>query len=234
MTKSEQHAQHVISTIQHLRFDFEDACNVEALLIALDDIAEQADSVAGKKDILGSLSLLQKSLVGRLILTLARAYDPWTKKNPDRMSLPAIYWLVDNDLGCKKLLITEVDLEKSYKNARKSYKRALRAQSFRGVEFAIENHSKLSPQELDEELSKFFLTKLIRTPRDQVLAHNLRDNGSMHPTVNDLKMLLDVTLEQVEILSSAFGGISVRFDAARAVSRKRATRFSASFGRPRP
>lgn len=225
--KHSAQANQVIETIKHLRFDCEEACLIRAILLSLDKKIEGVPFEELQLGVRKSTALVQRALLTRLILILTRAHDHWSKTGPnrDRKCLPSIFGILEEQSSAFSELVVSDGQLRLYRNASEKWHKLKKQYSFNALEVMLKFHSgQIDKTEYDVSLKKSGLTEMVRSLRNQVLAHNL-PQSSPKPTGMEIDSLLGHTVEIVEPLSEAFCGVSVSFDAVRSVCDEQANEY---------
>lgn len=219
-------ALHIVKTIKHLRFDLEDACLLNELLIAFDEVIDEASSEKFPPGVMRSANAVQKSLILNLMATLTRAHEHWNcEQSKDRMCLEAIFKPVEEKEELFRELVQSKEQKRLFDQAKKGWDALDHSYSYHIISLAIDkSQGKISNESFKHKRDKLKIKKVFKGPRDEILAHNL-PNKRPSPTKSELRSLLSHTLTIVGPLSEAFAGVSVSFDSVIEVSRNQANEY---------
>ncbi|MCF3629443.1 hypothetical protein RJ527_18400 [Thalassospiraceae bacterium LMO-SO8] len=224
-------AVHVVETVKHLRKDCEEACLVQGLLLSMD---RKIDDIGFEHQPLGvrrSILTIQKSLLSTIVLFLCRAYDHWDgkKSTQDRKCLQAVFSILENDKAVFDELIRDEKEHDLFRLATKKWDSLEKHFSTQMIFKALDHHfKKISSEEFHNYKKLLNIKRVLKGPRNEVLAHNL-GRRSPEPSLADVRSLLSHTLQIIEPLSELFGGISVPLTTVNDVCLKQAGEFWAEW-----
>lgn len=224
--------EHILKTVKHIRGDLDDACRIDGLLNGLYDadgpIAKNWGSIG--RDVREPIALIEVSLLTRLILALARMHDHWdTNSHKDRMCLAGIFARLENtdNADLKSTLLPTEGQKESYGMALKNWEGRKKAAGPRRMRAAFKAAKSGETGKIAEnpELDKFNLDKLLKNQRDHFLAHNLNHKNQLGMHSDELRYILEMTVEIVEPLEKALTETSVRYSNTKDIWRRKSEAF---------
>lgn len=221
--------EHILETVKHIRGDLEEACRIDGLLRGLDDspIAENWDSIG--RDIRDPLALINVSLLTRLVLDLARMHDAGKTngKFNDRMCLAGIFERLEKEENAdlKGALLPTRGQEESYGMALKNWKGRENTSCIRGMIAAVKAANSGDSKKITEISKSYKLDNLLKNLRDYFLAHNLNHLNEHGMRYDELRYILEMTIEIVEPLEKALTETSVPYSNTREIWHRKAEAF---------